>query len=468
MTIDQVMVDVFHYVVERQLHDRALGSPTTATSSSATQMMSTSATPSPTSSPSPSGPTSSPLLFFVALGFGVVFTNLWIIVGVKYCFRYNARNRALRASQDADHINMENMPRPHRRRREKKLMTMDEVNERFPLTKYKNWVATRASEGLPTTGGVTAMSSRVGSIRNEEGVLSPSPGETNHTTARPASATPESEILPAINDAAVVATEEKKEVEAEVEEKDDPTTVLTESENPLEQVHTSTNTIDKQATVTSEGEGEEDDDDDDHIHTAVPPELLTNPGDSCAICIDTLEDNDDIRGLTCGHAFHAGCIDPWLTSRRACCPLCKADYYTPKPRPDGEPTDAERAARRSTGARMNMPREPRSAWTGIRTNPRIVLTGRFTSGYPGDGYDYGRSERRNARAARRQAQELQARQAAGADNGHGLVPARWRNPFATLRLPVIRLPGRNRQANETEQTPGPQLSPSQLEAGTGR
>lgn len=37
----------------------------------------------PTSSPPPSnnggggGPTSSPLLFFVALGFGVVFTNLW-------------------------------------------------------------------------------------------------------------------------------------------------------------------------------------------------------------------------------------------------------------------------------------------------------------------------------------------------------------------------------------------------------
>jgi hypothetical protein len=26
---------------------------------------------------SPGGPTSSPLLFFVALGFGVVFTNLW-------------------------------------------------------------------------------------------------------------------------------------------------------------------------------------------------------------------------------------------------------------------------------------------------------------------------------------------------------------------------------------------------------
>lgn len=29
-----------------------------------------------------SGPTSSPLLFFVALGFGVVFTNLWYVAGL--------------------------------------------------------------------------------------------------------------------------------------------------------------------------------------------------------------------------------------------------------------------------------------------------------------------------------------------------------------------------------------------------
>src|SRR6266487_2552364 len=89
-----------------------------------------------------------------------------IIVGVKYCFRYNARNRAIRNGEEVDPINLENMPtRPHRRRREKKLMTMDEVNERFPLTKYKNWVASRASEGLPTAGGVAAPS-RAASLRD--------------------------------------------------------------------------------------------------------------------------------------------------------------------------------------------------------------------------------------------------------------------------------------------------------------
>jgi len=92
-----------------------------------------------------------------------------------------------------------------------------------------------------------------------------------------------------------------------------------EEQNSLEHVRTTASTVDKSPTTNSELD---DEDDDDHIHTAVPPELLTNPGDSCAICIDTLEEDDDIRGLTCGHAFHAGCLDPWLTSRRACCPLC--------------------------------------------------------------------------------------------------------------------------------------------------
>jgi hypothetical protein len=45
---------------------------------SATQTDSTAAATSPASNGgNNSGPTSSPLLFFVALGFGVVFTNLW-------------------------------------------------------------------------------------------------------------------------------------------------------------------------------------------------------------------------------------------------------------------------------------------------------------------------------------------------------------------------------------------------------
>lgn len=47
----------------------------------------------------------------------------------------------------------------------------------------------------------------------------------------------------------------------------------------------------------------------------------------CAICLDSLEDDDSVRGLMCGHVFHQVCIDPWLTTRRACCPTCKRDLY---------------------------------------------------------------------------------------------------------------------------------------------
>lgn len=48
---------------------------------------------------------------------------------------------------------------------------------------------------------------------------------------------------------------------------------------------------------------------------------------NCAICLESFEDDDVVRGLICGHVFHAECVDPWLTLRRACCPICKRDYY---------------------------------------------------------------------------------------------------------------------------------------------
>ncbi|EEY17664.1 RING-8 protein [Verticillium alfalfae VaMs.102] len=164
----------------------------TSASSAINEVISTTTSASSTSSPTPdrtsqgpAGPSqsegnggggggggaSSPLLFFVALGFGVVFTNLWIIVGVKYCFRYNARNRQMRLNEDGEPITLENMPRPHRRRREKKLMTMEEVNEKFPMMKYKSWVLERAKEGLPTAGGVSAPPSRAGSVRSVQGIV---------------------------------------------------------------------------------------------------------------------------------------------------------------------------------------------------------------------------------------------------------------------------------------------------------
>lgn len=46
----------------------------------------------------------------------------------------------------------------------------------------------------------------------------------------------------------------------------------------------------------------------------------------CAICMEGFEKGDMIRPLTCGHIFHPFCVDPWLTKRQACCPLCKKTF----------------------------------------------------------------------------------------------------------------------------------------------
>ena len=398
-----------------------------------------------------------------------------IIVGVKYCFRYNARNRAIRNGEEVDPINLENMPtRPHRRRREKKLMTMDEVNERFPLTKYKTWVASRAREGLPTSGGitVTAPSSRAGSVRDVEGVIPSSPVGTKHSiNTRPATATSEREIEESTTSPEIHTDDKKKSMEVSTVEKESAITpAVEEQQNILEEVRTTASTVDKHPTTATEMD---EDDDDDHIHTAVPPELLTNPGDSCAICIDTLEEDDDIRGLTCGHAFHAGCLDPWLTSRRACCPLCKADYYTPKPRPEGEAAETERSGRRRD-ARMNLPQQPRSAWTGLRVGGRFGTYQTYTRG------DSTNDQRRAARRARRgSAPPGDAVGAVGIPitgaqaNSNAAEPSRWRprNPFSGISMPAMHFPGRNRQPAEQNAAPPTstvETSPSQLEAGVVR
>lgn len=283
-----------------------------------TSALAAAATPSPTAQPTQaaqqsSGPQNSPLLFFVALGFGVVFTNLWIIVGVKYCFRYNARNRARQHGEDGEPIDLAAMPQHRRRRREKKLMTMDEVNERFPITKYKTWVASRAAQGLSTEGGVSQ--SRAASIKEAEGIIEPIGESSTIETGK------QTETSTAHADSEARASTSSATASGQGS-----------SSAALENGHYAP--ADESKTIASRSDAPEDEE--EGIPAAVPgaSEMLEVPGDSCAICIDTLEDDDDVRGLTCGHAFHASCLDPWLTSRRACCPLCKADYYVPKPRPE--------------------------------------------------------------------------------------------------------------------------------------
>jgi len=364
----------------------------------------------------------------------------------------------MRLGEDGEPINLDNMPRPHRRRREKKLMTMDEVNEKFPVTKYKTWVSERAKDGLPTAGGVSAPPSRANSVRSVEGIVPELPSKEQESVERPTTS------------ASKKGTELKDTTAGKSPEVAGTTSGTAAPTTTEPAVHR----------VSSDDEAE----DDDHINAAMPAECVGTSGDTCAICIDTLEDDDDVRGLTCGHAFHSTCVDPWLTSRRACCPLCKADYYTPKPRPppaDGEatsPNNTTFADMGRTNSRLNagsVPNPP-GTWIGLRAPGRIAFINRLT------GPPTGPSSERSSRGGQRN--QTRSRNAAAATASSAATPATqpaantttpeiteprpsrlatFRQAFPQFRLAQMR---RNQQTSaDVPVASGANVTPSQLEAG---
>jgi hypothetical protein len=399
----------------------------------------------------------------------------------------------MRNGEDGEPIDLGAVTRVHRRRREKKLMTMEEVNERFPLSKYKAWMTTRAEEGLPTAGGIAAAApSRAASIKDEAGVTgseekrSMSPEATTSNIRPTRTSTDTEDIIPATDEHGspeITTTDSSipSEASAAPEIATSPARPSTaKSGNPLTTKPTNATS---EADAEAEGDG---DDDDDQIHAAIPTAQLPDPGDACAICLDTIEEDDDIRGLTCGHAFHASCVDPWLTSRRACCPLCKADYYVPKPRPDGAAAED-----------LTRPAPPQYAFMGAHQfhvhgrRPTMVIPGRFMTILYNDDERYafppvGRAPRpsRPGRAARREARRASsaalvnteepnaaAGGPAGDEQAENHAQSGWRSRLGSIRIPAPQGWARPRNASAPNPS-GPaaepsitEPSPAQLEAG---
>ncbi|EXL39385.1 hypothetical protein FOCG_18009 [Fusarium oxysporum f. sp. radicis-lycopersici 26381] len=52
----------------------------------------------------------------------------------------------------------------------------------------------------------------------------------------------------------------------------------------------------------------------------------SNSAEVCAICIEVLGDQDDVRRLKCKHVFHTSCIDSWFRKHHVDCPLCKSIF----------------------------------------------------------------------------------------------------------------------------------------------
>ena len=57
------------------------------------------------------------------------------------------------------------------------------------------------------------------------------------------------------------------------------------------------------------------------LKTDIPTGIMTE----CSICIEELDEDDDILYTKCYHIFHKHCITKWLTEYNNRCPICKKD-----------------------------------------------------------------------------------------------------------------------------------------------
>lgn len=279
-----------------------------------------------------------PFFFFIALGLGIVFTNLWVILGLRYCCRQRRRRQELEAAgypvtpSDLEHgrsdewafyLNPLFAGRPsYYRRLDRRLVTKEDLDRRFPVVKYKEWALEREREGLSTDGGIS-LGAAVAQGKNN----------TNEEREEHGSESDHEQV-------AENATE-KREDHSQEDLATRPSTSVQLPPTPPESPKPET----------------------------TDPEDCT-PGDLCSVCLDVLDPENDVRVLTCEHVFHDECITRWLTTRRGLCPLCKRDYC---PRPLYTPP-----ARRATATATNR-NATETATTNNNDNTTATTTNEATT-----------------------------------------------------------------------------------------
>ncbi|KAG7088717.1 hypothetical protein E1B28_012685 [Marasmius oreades] len=59
--------------------------------------------------------------------------------------------------------------------------------------------------------------------------------------------------------------------------------------------------------------------------------ISSNCTERCLICLDEYQAEDDVRVLTCKHAFHMNCVDKWLQEGKNNCPACRGTGVVTSP-----------------------------------------------------------------------------------------------------------------------------------------
>ena len=70
-----------------------------------------------------------------------------------------------------------------------------------------------------------------------------------------------------------------------------------------------------------------------YVGLSLPFPLQLNIYDQCLICLDDYELGQELRLMTCKHAFHKECVDKWLQVGRNNCPACRSKVSARLPRP---------------------------------------------------------------------------------------------------------------------------------------